>query len=117
MDNSPAAANPGLAFLVCLVWYATVVPAYLWYSGSFSDITPEECSGWCMSPRTDMLMFGGAYGLPVLFGALLVSVVLLVLLTRTRIGSVLLMGSLAASPALAVLMLIAFGVLSRPAGS
>jgi hypothetical protein len=111
----PRTPNPGLAFLVCLAWYAAIVVGFLSYANRLPDVTPDDCTGFCVSDRGGMLMFGLFMGAPSLFVALLVSLVVLgLVIARTRMRSAAVVGSLAASPALVVALWFVCAELGRP---
>jgi hypothetical protein len=96
----PRTANPGLAVLACLAWYAAVVLVFLWYVHRLSGV-PDECGfSSCVSDRDGALLTGLFFGAPALFGSLLVSLVVLgILAAKSRIRSAMVLGTLAASPA------------------
>jgi len=89
----PGVANPGLAFLVCVAWYALVVVAFVGILNS----QPETTAG-------DLALMALFVGVPTVFGAFIVSVIALGLLAAwSRVRSVVLLGTVASIPALVLL--------------
>ncbi|MEV4119137.1 hypothetical protein [Micromonospora sp. NPDC049645] len=96
------------SFLVLAGWYVAVVVAFGLFLGTLPGSVPADCGEVCDSERSDMLMFGFYVALPAVFLALLISLATLaVLISRSRIRSSALVGSLAA-----VLPLLACGLLA-----
>jgi hypothetical protein len=110
---SHARGNPGWGFLVCATWYALVIAAFVGFVDRQPDIPPIGCSGTeCFSDRFGWFMFGMLIGAPTVLLAFIVSLVILgVLATKSRIRSVVLLGTVAATPAL--LMLSALVILTQ----
>lgn len=101
-------ADARSAFLVLAGWYIAAVVAFGLFLGTLSDPVPADCGEVCDSERSDMLMFGLYVALPALFLALLVSLATLaVLISRARIRSSAVVGTLSA-----VLPLIVCGLLA-----
>ncbi|MFF0171958.1 hypothetical protein ACWD6L_06370 [Micromonospora profundi] len=101
-------ANPRAAFLVLVGWYVAVVVAFGLFLGTLSGSVPADCGEGCDSERSRTLIFGLYVAAPAMFLALLVSLAMLaVLVSRTRIRSSVLVGTLSA-----VLPLAACGVLT-----
>ncbi|KOX09351.1 hypothetical protein V6W11_08205 [Micromonospora profundi] len=101
-------ADPRTSLLVLAGWYAAVVVAFGLFLGTRSGTVPAGCGEGCDSERSRMLSFGLYVAAPALFLALLVSLTLLAaLVSRTRIRSSALVGTLSA-----VLPLAACGVLT-----
>ncbi|MFI6271233.1 hypothetical protein [Micromonospora zamorensis] len=101
-------ADARSSFLVLISWYGAVVVTFGLFLGTLSDSVPADCGEVCDSERSEMLMFGLYVALPAMFLALLVSLVTLaVLISRTRIRSSALVGTLSA-----VLPLVMCGLLT-----
>ncbi|RKN38104.1 hypothetical protein [Micromonospora endolithica] len=66
--------SPVLATLVLLGWYAAVAAAFAAVSYGLSDVTPDDCTGFCLSDRQGAALVGVVMGVP----AFLVSGLLLV---------------------------------------
>ncbi|MEK8109210.1 hypothetical protein NKG94_39900 [Micromonospora sp. M12] len=74
-----------------------VLVAFGLFLGTLSGSVPQGCGEVCDSERSDVLMFGLYVALPALFLALLVSLMTLaVLISRARIRSSALVGTLCA---------------------
>jgi hypothetical protein len=102
-------AEPGArrSFLVMLGWYGAIVASFGGYVSTLSG-APAGCAEPCDSDRSGVLGFGAYVGVPALFLAFLVSLVVLWrLATRTHIRSAALTGTLSAAPALLVSGLLA----------
>ncbi|MET8123461.1 hypothetical protein [Micromonospora sp. NPDC005189] len=100
-------ADARSSFLVLIGWYVAVVVSFGLFLSTLSDSVPADCGEVCDSERSDMLMFGLYVAMPAMFLALLVSLLTLaVLITRTRIHSSALVGTLSA-----VLPLVVCGLL------
>ncbi|MET7876622.1 hypothetical protein [Micromonospora profundi] len=96
-------ADPRTSLLVLAGWYAAVVVAFGLFLGTRSETVPAGCGQGCDSERSRMLIFGLYVATPALFLALLVSLTLLAaLVSRTRIRSSALVGTLSAVLPLAV---------------
>jgi hypothetical protein len=104
-----AILGPGL--LACLTWYAAIVLAFLILVARQSDARPAEidCAPMaCVSDRDGLALLGFFYGPPALFASCLVSVTILALLAAwTPIRSAVVLGTLAATPALALFAYVA----------
>lgn len=95
------------SFLVLAGWYVAVVVAFGLFLSTLSGSVPTDCGEVCDSERSTTLLFGLYVALPALFLALLVSLATLAaLISRTRIRSSALVGTLAAA-----LPLVACGLL------
>ncbi|MFJ6166204.1 hypothetical protein ACIQH6_13905 [Micromonospora orduensis] len=100
-------ADPRASFLVLAGWYAAVVVAFGLFLGTLSGAVPADCGEGCDSERSRMLLFGLYVALPAMFLALLVSLATLAaLVTRTRVRSAALVGTLSAVLPLAVCALV-----------
>ncbi|WDZ84545.1 hypothetical protein [Micromonospora cathayae] len=114
-DRSPAAppgsrsaANRIFAYLVLLAWHGLVVVGFLVLVDRQSGMRVNHGN----SPQEDMWIFGVTIGAPVLFGTLLVGLTLLKkLLTSSRITSGIVLGTVAAAPALLFVAVAAVPVL------
>ncbi|WP_430498211.1 hypothetical protein ACQRWP_25160 [Micromonospora trifolii] len=101
-------ADARSSFLVLAGWYVAVVAAFGLFLGTLSGSVPADCGEVCDSERSRTLLFGLYVVLPAMFLALLVSLATLaVLISRTRIRSAALVGTLAAMLPLAVCGLLA----------
>ncbi|MFC8299274.1 hypothetical protein [Micromonospora orduensis] len=90
-------ADPRVSFLVLIGWYAAVVMAFGLFLGTLSGSVPAGCGEVCDSERSRMLLFGLYVALPAMFLALLVSLATLAaLVSRVRIRSGALVGTLSA---------------------
>ncbi|MGW2626128.1 hypothetical protein [Micromonospora taraxaci] len=91
------------SFLVLAGWYVAVVVSFGLFLSTLSDSVPAGCGEACDSERSRALLFGLYVGTPALFLALLVSLAMLaVLVSRARIRSSAVVGTLAAVLPLAV---------------
>ncbi|MBQ0993014.1 hypothetical protein [Micromonospora sp. H61] len=104
MTLSPSRSS----FLVLAGWYVAVVVAFGLFLGTLSGSVPTDCGEVCDSERSRTLLFGLYVALPALFLAALVSLATLAaLISRTRIRSSTLVGTLAALlPLLACSLLV-----------
>jgi quinol-cytochrome oxidoreductase complex cytochrome b subunit len=100
-----ATANPGWGFLVCVAWYALVIAAFLEFLARQPDVSASDCAGTeCSTDRYGWFMFGMFIGAPAVFVAFVVSLAIMGLLAaRSRIRSAVLLGTVAAFPALLLL--------------
>ncbi|MEV4496612.1 hypothetical protein AB0J84_13005 [Micromonospora arborensis] len=100
-------ADPRASLLVLIGWYAAVVVAFGLFLGTLSGSLPADCGEGCDSERSRMLLFGLYVALPAMFLALLISLATLAaLVSRTRISSAALVGTLSAVVPLAVCALL-----------
>ncbi|MGS2614377.1 hypothetical protein ACVCAH_07575 [Micromonospora sp. LZ34] len=98
---------PRAAVLVTLAWYGAVIVAFLVGVALLSGAVPAGCGEECTSDRDGWLLFGLYVATPALFVAMLVSLPLLWLtVTRFRLRSGLVAGTLSATPLL--LLAVAF---------
>ncbi|MFF5178579.1 hypothetical protein ACFY2Q_11220 [Micromonospora sp. NPDC000316] len=101
-------ANPRAAFLVLIGWYVAVVVAFGLFLSTRSGAVPAGCGEGCDSERSRMLIFGLYVAAPAVFLALMASLAILAgLVSRTRLRSSALIGTLSA-----VLPLAACGLLT-----
>jgi hypothetical protein len=108
-DRPPhATANPGWCFLVCVVWYALVIAAFVGFVARQSDVPASDCGGTaCFTDRSGWMMFGLFIGAPAVFLAFVVSLVIMgMLAAKARIRSAVLLGTVASAPALLLLCAI-----------
>jgi hypothetical protein len=85
-----------------LGWYAVLAVSIGVYIGTLPGAS-AGCQEPCDSDRSGMLALGAYVALPALFAALLLSLVVLWLVaTRVQLRSVLVAGTLSATPALLV---------------
>jgi hypothetical protein len=98
-------ANPGWGFLVCVAWYALVIAAFIGFVARQPDVPPVDCAGTeCFTDRFGWSMFGVFIAAPTVFVAFIVSLVTMGwLAARSDIRSPLLLGTVAATPALLLL--------------
>lgn len=96
------------AYLVLLGWHGLVVLGYAVLLVGLPGVGENDDN----SPREDLLIFGATVGAPMLLGTLLVGLILLLILTRSRISSALVLGTVAATPMLLAVAMFA-GVLFR----
>ncbi|SCE87684.1 hypothetical protein [Micromonospora chokoriensis] len=91
------------SFLVLAGWYVAVVVAFGLFLSTLSGSVPAGCGEACDSERSRALLFGLYVATPALFLALLVSLAMLaVLVSRTRIRSSAVVGTLSAGLPLVV---------------
>ncbi|WFE51646.1 hypothetical protein [Micromonospora sp. WMMD1155] len=91
------------SFLVLAGWYVAVVVSFGLFLGTLSGSVPAGCGEACDSERSRALLFVLYVATPALFLALLVSLAMLaVLVSRTRIRSSAVVGTLSAVLPLAV---------------
>jgi hypothetical protein len=87
--------------------YAATVAAFALFVGTLSDAVPADCGEGCDSGRSRMLVFGFYVALPTVFLALLTRLAMFAaLLSRTRIRSSILVGTLSAVAPLAACALL-----------
>ncbi|MET8203907.1 hypothetical protein [Micromonospora taraxaci] len=85
------------SFLVLAGWYVAVVVSFGLFLSTLSGAVPASCGEVCESERSRALLFGLNVATPALFLALLVSLAMLaVLVSRARIRSSVVVGSLSA---------------------
>ncbi|MEU7679033.1 hypothetical protein AB0C42_29925 [Micromonospora taraxaci] len=90
------------SFLVLAGWYVAVIVSFGLFLSTLSGAVPAGCRGVCESERSRALLFGLYVATPALFLALLVSLAMLaVLVTRARIRSSAVVGTLSAALPLA----------------
>jgi hypothetical protein len=87
---------------VCLGWYVGIVLVFLWWVSQQSDAAPQDCDdSYCISDRGGWSLVAFAIGAPIMFASMFISFLVLALLdAKARIGSVTVLGSVTASPAL-----------------
>ncbi|MDG9678748.1 hypothetical protein [Micromonospora sp. DH14] len=101
-------ADARSSFLVLAGWYVAAIVSFGLFLGTLSGSVPTDCGEACDSERSRALLFGLYVALPAVFLALLVSLATLaMLLSRARIRSSALVGTLSALPLLACALLTA----------
>ena len=94
--------------MVCVAWYALVIAAFVGFVARQPDVPASDCGGTeCFTDRFGWLMFGMFIGAPTVFSAFVVSLVIMgMLAAKSRFRSAVLLGTVAATPALLLLCAI-----------